>query len=432
MLPSPLRKHLPTPLPLKIRLTLVLFGYGLVRIAGAASGVLVGLYVADLANHRPSVGVALVGTLGAVSYTAELLSALPLGIAADHIPRRVLVSGGALLGAAATQLFGMSGQVSIFFLSRSLEGMAAAAIAPALLAHLTDITAGDRALRARVMSYFELSLLGGLGVGGLLAGQLWERLQSGAFSMVAGVYLVAMVCLGVGAAGTRFRPVEQWQGWGAVLRDSSLRHFAPLMLCVSAIVGLWLGPTLPFLLTHPSTAHQYMAGLYAQHPGAVGWLLLGYSLVFATGLVGWSQLLPRVSAHFAMRVALLAMLVVCGGLSLLNSSSNYSPGARWIIGTGTAALIMVESGFTPAALVWLTGSLGPRTGRGAAMGAYSVLLGLGAVVGSLLAAALAPWFAVDGLIFATFSMAVLGLLLLRGLTPGPAGLGRTSHVDTAL
>ena len=93
---------------------------------------------------------------------------------------------------------------------------------------------------------------------------------------------------------------------------------------------------------------------------------------------------------------------------------------------------MVESGFTPAALVWLTGSLGPSTGRGAAMGAYSVLLGLGAAGGSLLAAALAPRFAVDGLIGATFATAVVGLLLLRGLTPGPAGIGRTVHVDTAL
>ena len=311
MLPAPLREHLPTPLPLKIRLSAVLFGYGLVRIAGAASGVLVGLYVAGLANHRAHVGVALVGTLGAASYAAELLSALPLGMAADHVPRRVLVSGGALLGAVATQLFGMSGQVSIFFLSRSLEGMAAAAIAPALLAHLTDVTAGDRVLRARVMSYFELSLLGGLGVGGLLAGQLWERLQGGAFSVVAAVYLVAMICLALGAAGTRFRLVKPGQGWGAMLRDPSLRQFAPLMLCVSAIVGLWLGPTLPFLLTHASMAPQYMAGVYAHQPSAVGWLLLGYSLVFATGLVGWSYFLPRLSAHRAMRVSLLAMLAVC-------------------------------------------------------------------------------------------------------------------------
>jgi len=128
----------------------------LVRIAGAASGVLVGLYVADLANHGVRIGVALVGALAAVSYAAELVGAFPLGVAADYISRRYLVTGGALLGAGATQLFGMSGHVSIFFLSRALEGAAAAAIAPALLAHLTDITEGARPLRARVMSYYEL------------------------------------------------------------------------------------------------------------------------------------------------------------------------------------------------------------------------------------------------------------------------------------
>src|SRR6266851_5234851 len=307
-----------------MRLFVVLLGYGLLRIAGAASGVLVGLYAADLANHRARVGVALVGTLGAVSYAAELIGVLPLGVAADYVSRRVLVTGGALLGASATQLFGMTGQVSIFFLSRALEGMAAAAIAPALLAHLTDITDGNRPQRARVMSYFELSLLGGLGVGGLLAGQLWDRLPSTAFSLVAVVYLAASVCMLIGTGDSRHPSADKWHGFVAVTRDPNIRHIAPLMLCVSAIVGLWLGPTLPFLLTHRSVAHQYIPGLYVHNPGRVGWLLLAYSLVFATGLVGWSRFLARMSAHRAMHIALLAMLAVCIGIGLLNYSSSYT------------------------------------------------------------------------------------------------------------
>jgi MFS family permease len=404
----------------------VLLGYGLVRIAGAASGVLVGLYIANLSNHRVPVGAALVGTLSAVAYAAELAGAFPLGVAADYLSRRVLLTGGALLGALATQLFGLSGNVTIFFLSRALEGVAAAAIAPALLARLTDITDGNRRLRARAMSYFELSLLGGLGVGGLLAGHLWEGLQSVAFSMVAAVYLAASVCLLIGAGAGRPRSVAGRRKLAAVIRDPNIRHIAPLMLCVSAVVGLWLGPTLPYLLTHRSVSHQYIAGLYADKPDAVGWLLLGYSMVFGAGLIGWSQLLPRMSAHRAMQVALLAMLAVCIGLGVLNYSSDYTTSARWMIGACTAALIMVESGFTPAALVWLTAALGPQTGRGAAMGAYSVMLGVGTIVGSLLAAALAPRFAVDGLLVATFAMALLGLWFLRGLTPRSAGIPESS------
>lgn len=410
----------------------MVFGYGLVRIAGAASGVLVGLYIANLANRGAPVSAALVGALGAVAYAAELIGAFPLGVAADHISRRALIAGGALLGGAATQLFGMSGQASIFFLSRAVEGTAAAAIAPALLAHLAQVTEGNRPLRARAMSYFELSLLGGLGIGGLIAAQLWNRLGSGAFSVVAVVYVLASACLWAGADAEHRPDVDRVLRVNAALRDPNIRHIAPLMICVSAIVGLWLGPTLPFLLAHVAATRQYIPGLYAHNPGGIGWLLLGYSLVFATGLLGWSRVLPHTSAHRAMHMALLGMLGACVGIGLLNHSAGYSAGTRWVIGTITATLIMIESGFTPAALVWLTGALGRDTGRGAAMGAYSVMLGIGAISGSLLAAALAPRFAVDGLLAATVALAVVALWFLRRLTPITTRPLREADVEAAV
>ena len=134
------------------RLPLVIAGNALMRIAGGASGVLVGIYLADLANHGSKVDAALVGILGAVSFIAELIGSVPMGLASDAISPRALMISGSLLAALATQLFGMSGHISIFFLSRPLEGVGAAAIAPSLLAHLTDVTADDYALRARVMT----------------------------------------------------------------------------------------------------------------------------------------------------------------------------------------------------------------------------------------------------------------------------------------
>src|ERR1035441_6728180 len=124
------------------RLPIVLLGNAFMRIAGGASGVLVGLYLADLANRGRHVDAALVGTLGAVSFGAELLSALPMGMLSDAIAPRALMTGGALLGAVATQMFGMTGWVSIFFVSRTIEGFAASAGVPPLLAHITDVTDG--------------------------------------------------------------------------------------------------------------------------------------------------------------------------------------------------------------------------------------------------------------------------------------------------
>jgi len=100
-----------------LNLFLVLIGNSLQRIAAGASGVLVGPYLAQLANRGSAIGAGVAGILGAVSFGAELVAATPMGIASDAIAPRGLMTAGSLLGAGATQLFGMTGLVSIFFIS---------------------------------------------------------------------------------------------------------------------------------------------------------------------------------------------------------------------------------------------------------------------------------------------------------------------------
>ena len=397
-----------------LKLALVLIGNALQRIAVGASGVLVGLYLAELANRGSAVGAGLVGVLGAVSFGAELIAAMPMGIASDAVAPRGLMTGGSLLGAGATQLFGMTGLVSIFFISRGLEGVGAAAVAPPLLAHLTDVTDHKPGLRAKAMSYFELSLLAGLALGGLLAGQLWAKLGAHAFGAVALVYFFSAALLYAGAVGGRSHGREQAvEGFLCALHHPSLQRLAPVWLCVNTIVGLWLGPTLIFLLTHKSQSSQFLDGVFLEHPDRVGWVLLGYSIIFGIGVTAWSFILPHISLRRALHVTLFAMLVVCGEFLLFNYLS--SDTARWIVGVTTALTIMVESGFTPAALALLAGAIGAQAGRGAAMGIYSVLLSVGAIVGSLIAAVLGRRFAVDGLIYGTLAMAIIALLFVQRL-----------------
>jgi len=396
------------------RLALVILGNGFMRIASGASGVLVGLYLADLANRGFHVNAALVGTLGAVSFGSELIAGVPMGFASDAIAPRGLMTGGAILGAIATQLFGMSSRPSIFFLSRTVEGLSAAAVTPSLLSHLTDVTDGKHSLRARVMSYFELSLLAGLALGGLMGAQLWHFLRAHAFSAVAAIYVLSACLLVLAAVGSRGHgSAKAISGFYTALKDPSLQRLAPVWLCVNTIVGLWLGPTLPFLLTHKGGGNQFLDGIFSNQPERVGWLLLAYSLIFGIGVTAWSFVLPRMSEQRALHIALVAMVGVCLGLLLLNHSGAESPAVRWTIGTSTAFCIMVESGFTPAALSLLAGAIGAQAGRGAAMGIYSVLLSIGAIVGSLLAAAFGQTFAADGLIYSTFAMAIVALFFVR-------------------
>lgn len=397
-------------------LPVALVGNALMRIAGGASGFLVGLYLADLANRGARVSAALVGTLGAVSFTAELLLAVPAGMLSDAIAPRALMTGGAILGALATQLFGMSAWISVFFLSRALEGTAAAAGVPPLLAHITDVTEGDLPLRARAMSFFELSLLAGLALGGLIATQLWKDWRTNAFAAVAILYALCAGVLYAGTAGNRGQGRRAaLPGLAASLRDPSLRRLAPIWICVNSIVGLWLGPTLTFLLTERPQRDQFLSGVFADHPERLGWMLLGYSIVFGTGVGIWGFILPRLPVARALRISIGSMFAVCVGLFLLNHSGAASVSVRWAIGLSTALCIMVESGFTPAALTLLAGAVDGHRGRGAAMGIYSMLLSVGAIAGSLAAAALGSRFAVDGLIYGTLAMAAIAVILLPGL-----------------
>jgi MFS family permease len=395
-------------------LTLLIIGNALQRIAAGASGVLVGLYLAKLANEGASIGVAVVGTLSAVSFFAELIAATPMGIASDAIAPRVLMIGGSLLGALATQLFGMTGLVSIFFLSRALEGIGAAAVAPPLLAHLTDVTDRSLSLRAKAMSYFEVSLLAGLALGGLVGAQLWRWLGLRAFAVVAVLYVLSAALLGAGSIGSRsYGGRQALAGFWRALRQPSLQRLAPIWLCVNTIVGLWLGPTFIFLLTHRSLQGQFLDGIFVDHPERVGWVLLGYSLVFGIGVTVWGFVLPRITIERGLRITLFAMLIVCGEFLLFNHTASNM--LHWIVGIVTALTIMVESGFTPAALALLAGAIGGQAGRGATMGIYSVLLSVGAILGSLIAAVLGSRFAVDGLIYGTLAMAVIALSLVRRL-----------------
>jgi predicted MFS family arabinose efflux permease len=208
---------------------------------------------------------------------------------------------------------------------------------------------------------------------------------------------------------------EAITGLWRALHQPSLRRLAPVWLCVNAVVGLWLGPTLTFLLTEKVRGTQFLAGIFADRPERVGWLLLGYSLVFGAGVSAWSVILPRMSILHALRINLAAMFAVCVGLFLLNHSGGQSQAVRWVIGIASALCVMVESGFTPAALSLLAGAVGAQTGRGAAMGIYSVLLSIGAIAGSLIAAALGNRLAVDGLIYGTLAMAVIAMALLGRL-----------------
>jgi hypothetical protein len=73
------------------------------RVSGGAGGVLVGLYLSDLANQGYGITATVVGALGAAYFATEL-PAVPWGLLADVMSPRTLMIAGGLVGAVAIQL----------------------------------------------------------------------------------------------------------------------------------------------------------------------------------------------------------------------------------------------------------------------------------------------------------------------------------------
>jgi MFS family permease len=409
-----------------------ILGHGLLRTAAGAGSVLVGLALAGSvpSGHLHVSLVWLSGWLGTAAYAAELLASLPLGVAADVLAPAALMLGGALLSAVALLLFTLAESLPLWFFSRVLAGAAAAGVTPPLLAMLARDRAGA-GRRARLMSVFELSMLAGLAAGPVLAAQLWAHTAHG-FAWCALLCLPAALLLYRGGRATPIAGAERTRAGTQVcrdvfappdaytlpaaalaalrkaLRDPSLRRLAPAWLCFNSIIGLWLAPTVTYLLSAPNGPHaQYLDGLFAQRPMALAWLFAGYAVIFAAGLGAWALVLGRVGAARTLRIALTAMLAVSGVLFTLNRCQACHPGVRTALVVLAALLVMVESGFTPAALSWLSLSVGSQRAAGAAMGIYTVLFSIGGVLGATLAGALGRAGGMDGLLFGTAALATL-------------------------
>ena len=394
--------------------TAAILGHTSLRIASGAGAVLIGIYLAHLRSTGMRIDARLIGMLGAVSFAAELVASIPLGLVSDAISPRWLMVAGALIGAGAVHIFALAPLPWLFFLSRILDGLAAAAVTPPLLAYLAQSTTHSSSLRARVMSFFELSLLAGLALGGVFGSQLWPYFHRHAFTLLALLYATSALLFLVGTRRARSHGARAaWHGLKQSLRSPQIRALAPVWLCVNAVVGLWLGPTTTYLFTQRPATEQYLDGIFAATPTRMGWMLLAYSVLFGLGVLLWSFVLPHLRIRTAMFLSLSAMPWVCIGLYAVNHSAGWPSGMRVLVLAVTGLIIMVESGFTPAALAWLAQSLVGSHGKGVAMGIYSVLLGIGAIVGSLLAGWLGGSMRVDGLLLGTMMLAILALVLLR-------------------
>lgn len=438
------RRRGPLPSADSVKLPRLLLANGLIRVGAAASGQLFAFALADRTGAGG--GAVAVAAIGVCFYATELVVAPFAGQAADRRgPLRTLAAGpwfGALSGGIALSSLGpaLTGAALLVLLAlaRTAEGLSAALTVPSTLMLLAQATDHDGALRSRIMGLFEISSLVAMILGYALAGVLWDVAAAGSFAALPVVYLAARGAIGATPRDVRAGPTARIErpalSHAARAFVGAPRHlaFGAAWLAVNAVVGAWMLEA-PYLLKLPvRSQEQALVGGFSG--GEIGLIFAGWAGTFLLGIGAWTAFGAKLPRRHVLRVSLVAMLGVAGCLTVVN----HGGGRVWVF--AAALCVLVESGFTPAALAHLAdltagdaatskdahvgedGAEVTRGHRGAAMGIYSLILGAGQLVGGVLGGPLAERWQMSGLLALTALLALFALIAVH-----LAGIGEPRH-----
>jgi MFS family permease len=391
-----------------------LVGSFLVRAGGAATGVMLGLLLARLHRAGDPHSTAMAASLIAASYSlAELVGAPVVGWLIDRQGLRVFLIAGPILGVVAELFFGGPSYLTILTGARLLQGLTTACTIPAALAFMAESTRSHPEGRGRLMGFFEVSSVGGIAIGFVLGGFLWDVWHRSGFWLLVAVYGLAVVLFVL--VRTERRPQR---GPSLAVTLGAVSHATDLMpawLALTAAAGLWFGQAAYQLSGAHPRAHQHLTSGFS---GTTIGIIFGvYALLFALGTIGWGYGLRRISLPLALRLGAGGLLIAGGSLYGINHLGSFGGPAFFAMILLAVVGLAAETAFTPAALTLLAARSDlVHAGRGAIMGVYSMLLAGGQLLGALLGGAAAAAWGIDGLIAATCLLGIVGLATM----PGPA------------
>lgn len=386
----------------------------LLRIAGRTSFVLLGFYLGER-----FASAALVAVVLEAFYLSELALAPLVGSLTDRLGSRPFLLAAPLVGAgaalcflAATRLFPapraglfdvqLVALLLIVLVGRLLEGAAAALSTPASLGYITGATGGSERLRARMMTAFEVATVAGLALAIPFGGKVSSLLGTWGFGVVLALHLVNATLLVLGlkeraprqARRVRLDARHSLVASLSVIRSKRVCAFLPAWLSINALVGAWL-TLCTILLTYPEPAArlrhpgQLLYGGFSQEAATL--LLGGFGLLFLAGMGLWLFALPRLRRTTVMLIALGGLSASIVGLSVINSLGEsqvralVGPHALYVLLPLVVCGVLLLSGFTPASLNHMAAIAELLPGkRGAVMGLYSVVMGVGQLIGAVL------------------------------------------------
>jgi MFS family permease len=418
----------------------VLVGTLVLRLAAQAMTQMIQFYLEAINDRHYSISYSTRGYVLSSFFVTELIGALVLGAMSDRYGRKVFIILGPLLGALAVQITAMTIVIWLLVFTRMLAGLSTGSSIPATLGYISEATVGRPSLRARIIGFFDLTLVVGIPAGAVAGGYLWEffseprtvagiHLISPALSINALIYLASLAIFVWGLKDVRrpARDVEAQRSmshvaaarkklgqYREIVKSPSVWMFIPAWLSIFALIGLWTNHSVGLLTGNQHFDGQLLTGTIAQRRYGIGFAIL--ASFFAVGLMVWSFVLARYRKSSVMlisTVALFALLLTVYGFNHLGSFS--SPFYYPLLGA-LLIEVLVLSGFTPAALTYLADATEDYSeDRGSIMGLYAVFLGIGQLAGTAIGGRFAQWNGIDGLLLMSAGLSVITLVSLIAL-----------------
>jgi MFS family permease len=426
-------------------LVALILGTLVLRAAAGAMGQNIQFYFnyineAALSQDHPLRAIAGSANISLISYTvggiiitvffaAEVIGAPIFGAWSDKYGRKLFIIFGPLFGAVAVQLTAITTALWLLAVTRMLEGLSTASNAPATLGYIAEATSQEPKLRSRVVGLFEVATLAGMGAGIVLGGALWRGfgqaavvfgipLTSPAFAINAVIYIASLLIFWIGLSEAHeFKRTQlvvkkdnAWVHYWQLLRQPRVASFVPAWIAINAVIGVFLNLTARLLTDKRGSPGQLLMGRFDSFEAGI--ILGTYLGFFVLGILLWSLIFASLKKVTVMLIGIGGLFVTC----LLLITINHQPGLGAPLVLPLAALlilsIMIQSGFTPAAVVHLADITEEHAGdRGVIMGLYSVFLGVGQAVG-IIGGPFADWRGVDGIILLIFLLGIFAATFL--------------------